>query len=363
MSTRLSDVLNVADLGDLVQSGHIRCQRHPTLPLRVLNYTDKTSWDGLWCRETRVCRGLIVDDDQVIRARPYEKFHNAHELESQLLPDIPWSEPYTVYSKIDGSLGVGYPRGDGTWAIATRGSFASEQAIHATKILNERYSGFTASLGGTITPIWEIVYAANRIVVSYDFDDLVLLGGVEIRSGRSISPEQMVYALGWPGRVAEKHPTRSVEELLADDTPNQEGFVLHFPKSDFRVKVKFASYLALHRVLTHANSRTVWECLMTGVELPKIDGVPEFDAWLENQRTTLVDLFAETRRDAVRLLNKVHHLDDRKAQAQYLIANGDKTLASIVFRMLDGKNFEDLIWKSIKPEYSLPFWQEDAIPA
>jgi RNA ligase len=360
--TRLSDILNVAELGDLVRQGYIRCQTHPTLPLRIYNYCDKTVHEGAWCLETRTSRGLIVDDDGIVRGRGLSKFFGLHEHESPLLPEIPWHQPFDVYSKADGSCGIGYPVNDmGDWAVATRGSFASDQAIHATRVLNERYRSFTASLGGTITPVWEILYPENRIVVNHgDFDDLVLLCGIEIRTGRSISPEAMVHALGWPGPVVEKHPARPIEELLAEDIPNAEGYVIHFPRSDFRVKAKFPSYLKLHRVLTHANSRTIWECLRTGVELPQIDGVPEFDAWLENQRTTLVDLYGETRRDAVRLLNKVHHLDDRKSQAQYLLANGDKTLMAIVFRMLDGKNFDDLIWKSIKPEYSLPFWSEVA---
>jgi RNA ligase len=357
--TKLSDILNVAELGDLVRQGYIRCQTHPTLPLRIYNYTEKCTFDSAWNDITKKCRGLVVDDDQIVRARCYSKFWTVDQHESPFTPEIPWHEPYEVYDKLDGSYGQGVPTEDG-WIVSTRGSFASDQAIHATKILQERYSGFTASLGGTITPVWEICYPENRIVVAYDFDDLVLLGGVEIRTGRSISPEMMVQALGWPGPVVEKYPSRPFEEMAAEDRENKEGFVLWFPRSDFRVKVKHANYVALHRVLTHANSRTIWECLRTGVELPQLDGVPEFDAWLENQRTTLVDLYGETRRDAVRLLNKVHHLDDRKSQAQYLLANGDKTLMAIVFRMLDGKNFDDLIWKSIKPEYSLPFWSEVA---
>lgn len=360
--TRLSDILNVAELGDLVRQGYIRCQTHPSLPLRIYNYCDKTVHESAWCRETRLSRGLIVDNDGIVRARPMAKFWGIHEHESPLLPPVPWSEPYHVYSKRDGSCGIGYPvDSTGGWAVATRGSFASEQAIHATLVLNERYESFTASLGGTITPVWEILYPANRIVVNHgDFDDLVLLCGIEIRTGRTVSPEMMVQALGWPGPVVEKHPQRPIEELFADDTPNAEGYVLHFPRSDFRVKAKFDNYLKLHRVLTHANSRTIWECLRTGVELPQIDGVPEFDAWLESQKTTLLNLYSETRRDAVSLLNRVLHLDDRRSQAEYLKINGDKTLAAIVFRMLDGKNFDDLVWKAIKPEYSLPFWSEVA---
>src|SRR4051812_16154524 len=91
-------------------------------------------------------RGLIVDRDDNIIARPFGKFFNhgerlaAEELKSlyaragkdgegkQRLP------PVHVYDKVDGSLGILYWTSSGPM-IATRGSFQSEQAGEANKML------------------------------------------------------------------------------------------------------------------------------------------------------------------------------------------------------------------------------------
>ena len=48
--------------------------------------------------------------------------------------------PVEVTDKMDGSLGILYRRPDGVCAIATRGSFASDQALEANKIWSESYS-------------------------------------------------------------------------------------------------------------------------------------------------------------------------------------------------------------------------------
>jgi hypothetical protein len=50
-----------------------------------------------------------------------------------------------VTDKLDGSLGILYPTPDGH-AIATRGAFVSEQALHATELWLDRYAGWLPPL-------------------------------------------------------------------------------------------------------------------------------------------------------------------------------------------------------------------------
>jgi RNA ligase len=84
-----------------------------------------------------------------------------------------------VFDKMDGSLGILYPTSQGM-AVATRGSFTSEQALKATEILHEKYpewaqitydwfrSNFDANwYEVNYTDLVEIVYPENRIVVDY----------------------------------------------------------------------------------------------------------------------------------------------------------------------------------------------------
>lgn len=61
--------------------------------------------------------------------RPLPKFLNHDQPEA---PVIALDEPVVVTDKADGSLGIIYPTPDGP-AVATRGSFASDQALHAPR--------------------------------------------------------------------------------------------------------------------------------------------------------------------------------------------------------------------------------------
>jgi len=49
----------------------------------------------------------------------------------------------------------------------------------------------------------------------------------------------------------------------------------------------------------------------------------------------------------------------RKEQALTIMQTNDgKKVASIVFAMLDGKGYTDIIWKMLRPKYELPFKKE-----
>lgn len=81
-------------------------------------------------------------------------------------------------------------------AIATRGSFTSEQAGHATAVLHTCYPRFEPPEG--LTVLFEIVYPGNRIIVDYcDTDDLVLLGAVDTATGDYVALHRLVTGLRW----------------------------------------------------------------------------------------------------------------------------------------------------------------------
>src|SRR5687768_4587321 len=124
--TLLHDVLDPAELTAAVDNGLVRTQRHPSLPFTIYNYTETCQYSGAWTPVTLACRGLITDADGPIVARPYPKFFNHTEAHA---PRPGADERVRVTDKADGSLGVIYHDGTG-FAVATRGSFASDQALH-----------------------------------------------------------------------------------------------------------------------------------------------------------------------------------------------------------------------------------------
>jgi RNA ligase len=273
--TTASEVIDVDELMELVSQGFVRIGHHPDDDrYLILSYT-KMAVGHEWTPTLRECRGLILLNDQEnlgdakVLARPFAKFFNAHEPEASWLEELGGSTKCLATDKNDGSLGVGFIAPDGEWAIATRGSFASEQAVHATKILRTRYRDapmwmFTGAdiSDATFTPLYEIVYPDNRIVIDYgDMDDLVFLGLRSIGNGGTyvpFTPENW-----WPGPHAEVLSDTTLADALAlPDRENREGMVLHVQVSglDWRmVKVKQEDYVRLHRIVTGLSERTVWE--------------------------------------------------------------------------------------------------------
>jgi len=117
--------INVSLLNEMIESKMVRVQRHPYANLWIYNYTEHAQFSRTWNEVTLMCRGLILDENFNIVARPFPKFFNKEELSEGDIPNL----PFDVFEKMDGSLGIMYWV-DGVPYIATRGSFESEQALH-----------------------------------------------------------------------------------------------------------------------------------------------------------------------------------------------------------------------------------------
>lgn len=254
---------------------------------------------------------------------------------------------------VHNSLAIGYPT-DVSHAIATRGSFSSVQAAHATKLWQERYEGHV-TIPRWITPLWEVIYPENRIVCDNgDFDDLVLLGAVDISTGRSYTPEEAKVLIGWPGPVTETHPFRTLAEALAaPPRDNHEGYVLHFPESDERLKIKHDRYVELHKLVFGMNERVIWEHLGEGRPLDDLlSPLPEeFHPWINSVAERLI-----TERDRIacaaekfyqQILGELPEDWTRKDFA--LKALQCPVMQPYLFHLLDGRDPRPAIWKTLRP--------------
>ena len=158
------------------EEGLVYKQVHPTLPLTIWNYSEKVQYDNLWDDITLQTRGLVTDNNGKIVARPFKKFFNIEEGKHTSTSD------FDVYEKMDGSLGILFNY-NGEWVLATRGSFTSDQAVKGLEILqNYDYQ----KLHKGYTYLFEIIYKENRIVVQYDYEDLILLGMIETKTGYEV---------------------------------------------------------------------------------------------------------------------------------------------------------------------------------
>ena len=355
-SLHVSGLFGEAALAQAIADGYVRRQEHPSLPYSILNYTEKCQWERAWDDVTRQCRGLIVDAAGQVIARPRQKLFNnggdAGAARDQ-------SKPAEVTDKMDGSLGICHPVPDG-WAIATRGSFASEQAIHATAVLQDRYGGWQPPAG--VTALFEIIYPANRIVLDYrGMDDLVLLGAVDIATGQDVP----MGALSWPGPQAPIFDCGTLASALAlPPRPNAEGVVVRILGTDVRVKLKQEDYIQLHRLITGLNARVVWERLGSGeTEAGICEALPdEFHAWVSE---VAAELFTEQAR-IVGAADAEHHriastLPSGWTRKDYALEAVKSPLRAWLFMLLDGRDPAERIWHTLRPsgERSLVAYGED----
>jgi len=361
--------VELSKLRQLEKEKLISIQQHPTLPLLIHNYTQFCQFDRAWNDLTTMCRGLITDLEGNVVSRPFRKFFNLaeHEGEDSKLPPIDWRQPFVCTEKMDGSLGILYPTPDGP-VLATRGSFTSDQAIRGTEIF--RRKGYDKHpYAPEMTYLFEIIYPENRIVLDYgDMEDLVLLDVIETERGESVSYEMLKKIgerIGCP--VVEYLPLsaetiQKLEESFGlTKGGEEEGVVVRFVSGQ-RVKVKYAEYCRLHKLITGVNARHIWEHLMLGQSLDDlVDKVPdEFMEWVQKTVAELKGAFEERRVHAMGVFAGIkERLGDANRKEFALEFVKHEGLTSILFQLLDGKDPSLLIWKALKPASISPFKHDE----
>src|SRR5271157_2548785 len=314
----------------MLDEGFIRAQVHPKYPeLMIFNYTEAAQFDRVWNEATNICRGLIVklangvlDENAEVVARPFNKFHNLNTtyvletMEENLLNEAP-----LVTTKLDGSMGIVYIYDTQYW-VATRGSFDSDQARWATAWYREHEKMFRQGFPADVTPVCEIIYPENRIVVDYDYAGLVLLSLIDNETGRELARDDAeMWAKVNTLQIVDKF-NKSLAECAAEDTSNEEGYVLSY-SNGVKVKVKFAEYVRLHRILTGLNPKTVWEMLAAGqneaiAKLLADPKMPEgFRNWLHEVAVDLNAKFATIELEVQAIFAARPATSVRKDQALY----------------------------------------------
>jgi len=349
-------VFDIDILNDYIEKGLVVKNDHPTLPLSIYNYSRTTQYEGKWDNITKSCRGLILDREGNVVAKSFDKFFNLEEHNPEEIPN----EEFEVYEKLDGSLGILFWY-QGKWILASKGSFISDQAIKGKNILNSKYNVEPIPKG--YTTLVEIIYPENRIVCSYGNDEvLVVLSMVSNASGKELDYDSLLKIneeTGLP--VIKKYDGiqdyKTLKTLISKD---REGYVVRF-RNGFRIKIKGDEYVRLHRILTGFSNVDIWEYLKDKKDLSELlDKVPdEFDVWVRNTVNELNSQFDGIEKEyqwIFKVTKRVEGIEDRKIFAEYAMRYKNP---SILFSMLDNKNYDEIIWKLIRPQYSKPFWQKE----
>ena len=337
--------MNTTLLKEMISKNYVRVHKHPEHDLYIYNYTQNAQFERIWNEVTLACRGLILDENENVVARPFPKFFNLGEMENQILPE----STFEVYDKMDGSMGILY------WIdeipfMASRGSFASDQSDKANEMLHGKYRNSWSLLDKNKTYLFEIIYPENRIVLDYGAsEELVLLAIIDTQSGKEFPLED----IGFP--VVEKYDRiKDILTLKEMDIANKEGFIIKYA-NNFRVKIKFDEYLRLHRIITQVSNLNIWEYLKTNQSMEEIlERVPdEFFDWVKQTKRDLENKYSVIE---VQCKADFKVLESRKETALYFMTC---QYPGVLFAMLNNKNYSEIIWKMIRPTFEKPFNREE----
>jgi RNA ligase len=366
--TTLDELFGPGALQAEIDAGHIRVGRSGD-GLSIYNYTEAVQYGHHWNNVTTRCRGLIAEDETGrIVAWPFPKFFNysEHGHGNPWAPDLPQDAEFTIYDKVDGSLGIVFwDRRQLRWRAASRGSFISEQAQWAQRWI-DRHDQFDRPVTDPLDPantyLAEIVYPTNRIVVNHGGrQDLVLLGVYNAYGGELAVD---YHAPTWMriGSVVRSWPQMPLDVLVefagrsADvngavrSGSDLEGYVLHYPDHGLRVKIKLADYVRLHAVLTGMNEKTVWEVLAHGSSFDDLlqDVPDEFMRWVQDVSDRLQQQHDAWLVAALMAYSAVldKAVNGRREFAAEAVPSG---YSSALFRLYDNKSINELAWKACKP--------------
>ncbi len=155
-----------------------------------------------------------------------------------------------------------------------------------------------------------------------------------------------------------------IKTLAELDDKEGEGFVVFYPKNNLRLKIKFPEYVRLHKILTCLSVKGVWEYLKENgpdVDIRGIveDAPDEFYIWIDTIASDLVTKYREIenicKNDFEEIQKKATKDWSRK---NWAIQITQKKYPGILFTILDEREYDQLIWKLIRPKGANTFKEE-----
>jgi RNA ligase len=253
-----------------------RVNRSETDQYVLFKYSQETTFGRDWDEITLHARGIIFDKEtKECVVFPFKKFFNLNETDCHLsaLESLSGSE-FEILEKADGSMGCIFLNKEGELQVSTPGSLASDQAIWATKHLRalDSYAKINKDFksGKIKCLVCEIIYQESRVVVEYDFSGLVLISAQINKNDQirfadyselcSLSNKFDLRICKEYGRGGEGLSLSDAQVILGD-IENFEGFVLHWPASGHRVKIKAEEYVRLHRIVSRIHPNRIADAI------------------------------------------------------------------------------------------------------
>ena len=281
---KVIEYIRVHGLDSLTKEFGIKVKEYEEQGLFVLNYDQITSpkMDAI----VQECRGLIIDKNMEVVCRPFDRFFNYGEAETDKV-DL---TGYVYQPKLDGSLIKVY-HWNGSWRIATRGTAFAESDVGGWGITFETLAlkamGFETlgqfdvameqeGMPRQHTFLLELTAMENRVVTNYQHPSMTLLAVRHNDFGGYIPISQYDTAF-W--KVNNFLHSLTIQEILdkAEELKNlEEGFVGYDKSGVPRVKVKSSKYVVVHHIRGEGlNPKRIAELVISGEQEEYLTYFPE----------------------------------------------------------------------------------------
>ena len=304
------------------------------------------------------CRGLILDWDLNVLRRPFDRFFNYGEANTQ---DFDFTKSFCM-EKADGSLiPAWYNPYIKKWCFGTRGTAFAESECNSGRLFEEIIDDcfMTESkeeiadyfFGESSTFIFELCSPENRVVVPHHDTYLVLLGVRDNVSGEYWdlkSCENVVENLRKVDvkiRMPKLYDIHSLDKIKdsfnEDNGPFFEGYVFWNPETNERVKCKNPVYVQIHHLRDNGNlnPKRICELVFLHEEDEYLTYFPEdrrfFVPWI-NAYEVMVEQIAFN----FEVISK-----QDLTQKEYALLVKDLPYSGIMFALRQGKTLEECFEK------------------
>jgi len=364
--TNLTNLVNDEDspFYRVVHTGAFDGAEYHVFSYRLGSYQDFCQTDALECRGTMF---RIDEDGPVLVSLPFFKFFNLGENPFTIGLDLSADNIDYVTSKEDGSLISTYLNAHSMLLCKSKTSLTSTMAEDAAKLIREinrptaQQSLYELCLQLEIegyTVIMEFVAPHNRIVLPYEYADLVVLG-VRNRGNGELMPFEEMIDRGMEPYLVENHTEmiENFDDFFEDfrEMKGIEGFVVRL-KDGTILKLKTDEYVALHHAKDSVTApRRLMEVVLAEASddlrqmfeddeqaLREIEHMEIYVSHIVAHMTKPVDTFYDTNKDLERkeyAIKGQQELDRR----QFAIAMGRYSGKDIDYKTLIQKNHQEFL--------------------
>ena len=232
------------------------------------------------------CRGLVFDKTGRLISRPFHKFFNMGEREETFFRHLDLMAPHYIQEKLDGSMVrpimVGERDSYGPKTLKYEFKMGTRMGVtdvagQADEFIvrmreEEKYNAFFGLCHiSNVTPIFEWCSRQNRVVIDHPSDRLVLLAVRDNYTGKYMESSKLdQIAVQWGLDLVKRYAgDKKVGEILEEaktSSEKMEGWVVTWPGTGVKIKVKLDTYVSLHKAKEAiSREKYVIEAVLDGI--------------------------------------------------------------------------------------------------